>query len=407
MERRPDQFLPHPRAPYLWKVGRDAWAYLLSFAVSRGQPFLEALGFSLLLSVEEFGVWSWAMGLWAGVVALTHFGVPAATFRYAALPEVDSAALLWQALREARYGLLVGSLALMALALTVPAPVRHTTLFFIPALWSQLVGEVLRSYFRGRYQNLPLARWQIAHTFLGLALVWGGAWKGALSGAAWAKAFQGFATLLLGFLLLPLPAYRKSLSLPGFWRFAWEAYVGNLALEAIFFLPAWLLGWRSQSPILLAYWRWATLLPLNLRQVAGQIVLYLYPRWVQSPASPHQLYRVYRGRLWLRVGVFYIGAALWALVWDYFPGPEYRPARLPYLFALLVSLLWSVEANLLPNLLSAKGHIHHYRSAYVVGAFTALLVYLFAGHSLYGYLLGLGLAGLMSALYAYFRAHRP
>ncbi len=165
--------------------------------------------------------------------------------------------------------------------------------------------------------------------------------------------------------------------------------------------PGWLLGWRSQSPTLLAHWRWATLLPLNLRQIAGQVVLYLYPRWVQSSLPPHRVYRLYRLRLWVGIGAFYAVAALWVFIWDWFPGPAYREARLPYLLALLVSLFWSVEANLLPNLLSARGYIHNYRGAYLAGALSACVIYLMAGSNLYLYLLGLGMAGLVSAVYAY------
>ncbi len=343
------------------------------------------------------------MGLWAGVVALTHFGVPAATFRYAALPEINPATVFWQALRETRYGIVAGAALLTALALSVPTPVRQTTLFFLPALASQLTGEVLRSYFRACYQNLPLTWWQGIHSLIGLALVLGGAWQEGLIGAARGKVFQALAMPLLALVLLPLPPYRKPTSVPGFWRFAWEAYFGNLALEAIFFLPVWLLGWRSQNPALLAYWRWATLLPLNLRQLTAQIVLYRYPRWVQSPLPTFQLYQIQRLRLWLLVGVIYGAAAFWVLAWDLFPGRAYREARLPYLFALLVSLLWSVEANLLPNLLSAKGYIQEYRSAYLIGLLVAAIAYLLAGDGLYLYLLGLGLAGLASALYAYYR----
>lgn len=384
---------------------RDARAYAVSFVLSRGQPFVEALGLSALLAVEDFGIWSWAMGLWAGSVALTHFGVPAATFRYAALPEVDASALFWQAVREARYGLFAGMLLLGMLALTVPARVGQVTLFFLPAVVSQLWGEVLRSYFRARYQNLPLAWWQGVHSMGGLALVLGGAWQGGLLLAAWGKSLQAVLMLGLVFLLLPLPPYQKPVSLPGFWRFAREAYIGNLALEAIFFLPAWLLGWHSQSPTLLAYWRWATLLPLNLRQIAGQVVLYLYPRWVQSSLPLSRLYHLYRPRLWLGIGAFYAAASLWVFLWDWFPGPAYREARLPYLLALLVSLFWSVEANLLPNLLSARGYIHHYRGAYLAGALTASVIYLLAGSSIYLYLLGLGVAGLISAMYAYGKIH--
>jgi len=382
-------------------VRRDAVAFAAAFLLSRGQPFLEALLLSALLSVSDFGIWSWAVGLWAGTVAFTHFGVPAATFRYAALPEVDPSVLFWQALRETRYSLLVGSLSLLGLALTVPAPVQKTTLFFLPALLSQLLSEVMRSYFRGRYENFPLALWQGTYSLLGLLLVGGGAWWGGLSGATWGKAVQGLVPILLAPVFLPVPPYRRSPALPGFWRFAREAYLGNLALEVIFFLPTWLLGWRSRDPVLLAYWRWATLLPLNLRQIAAQVVLYLYPRWVPSSLPLYRLYQLYRFRLWLGIGAFYVVASLWVFMWDWFPGPAYREARLPYLLALLVSLFWSVEANLLPNLLSARGYIHHYRGAYLAGALSASVIYLMAGSNLYLYLLGLGMAGLVSALYAY------
>jgi hypothetical protein len=228
-----------------------------------------------------------------------------------------------------------------------------------------------------------------------------GAWWEGLTGAAWSKVLSPVWSLGLAFAFLKVPPFQKPKPQAGFWRFAWQAYLGNLALEAIFFLPGWLLGWRAQEPLLMAYWRWSTLIPLNLRQIASQVVLYLYPRWVQSSQTPFALYSQHRKGLWMSMGGLYAFAALWVFFWDIFPGKAYIEAQKPYGMALLVSLLWSVEANLLPNLLSALGHIGLYRAAYMGGLLAAIPFYFLAGRNLYGYLMGLAMAGLVSAGYAY------
>ncbi|GIV25223.1 MAG: hypothetical protein KatS3mg026_0915 [Bacteroidia bacterium] len=380
---------------------QDALAYAFTTLLNRAQPFFEALILTALLPVEAFGAWSWAGALYLGVAALTHGGLPAAVLRYASAHPSEGAALLRYAMRQALPWVGLSGLLLGAVAWTVPMPVRLLAWCHVPALAAFLPAEILRAYLRGRYENRRLAGWQLATTLTGLALLSGAAaWKGVW-GAAFVRLLQPVWLLGLGIPLLRPAWDAPARAFPGLSRFGWHALWGNLALEAIFLLPTWLVGWRSGDSTLVAYWRWATLLPLNLRQLFTQAVMYSYPRWVQARLPLLLLYRRWRFGLWALAGVVLGSAALWLLIWDWYPGPAYAPARPYYALALLVAWLWSTDALLLPNLLSAKGHIRAYSRSYAVGLLAALPLYGMAGRTLELYLVGLAAAALAAALTAY------
>ncbi|RMF46068.1 MAG: hypothetical protein D6750_10890, partial [Bacteroidetes bacterium] len=385
----------------------DALAYAFTTLLSRAQPFLEALILTAILPVEAFGAWSWAGALYLGVAALTHGGLPAAVLRYAAAHPTQGPALLRYALGQAVPWIGLSGLLLGAVAWTVPMPVRLLTWCHVPALAAFLPAEILRAYLRGRYENRPLAAWQLATTLTGLALLAGAAaWKG-LWGAALVRLLQPVWLLGLGAGLLRPAWHAPKQSFPGLSRFGWHALWGNLTLEVTFLLPTWLIGWRSGDPTLVAYWRWATLLPLNLRQLFTQAVMYGYPRWVQARPSLLTLYRRWRLWLWGLAGGVLGTAALWLLIWNWYPGAAYAPARPYYGLALLVAWLWSTDALLLPNLLSAKGHIRAYSQAYAIGLLAALPFYGAAGSALELYLVGLAVAALAAAFTAYTTLKKP
>lgn len=382
-------------------VRQDVVAYAFTTLLSRAQPFLEALVLTALLSVEDFGAWSWAGGLYLGVAAVTHGGLPAAVLRYAAASPHEGPALLRYALCRALPWMGLSLVLLGAVGWTVPRLVGLLAWCHLPALAAFLPAEILRAYLRGRYENRALAWWQLTTTVVSVGLLSGAAaWKG-LWGAACVRLLQPI--WLLGFGAWPLRAAWRAPQrrFPGLSRFGWHALWGNLALEATFLLPTWLLGWRTGDPILIAYWRWATLLPLNLRQLFTQAVMYNYPRWVQSPEPVLTLWRRWRLLLWGLAGLVMAGAALWLPLWEWYPGSAYAPARPYYGLALLVAWLWSTDALLLPNLLSAKGHIYAYSRAYAWGLLSAIPLYSVAGSSLLGYLGALAIAALTAAFTAY------
>ncbi len=379
---------------------------MATLALTRGQPLLEALVVSTLLPVEAFGTWSWALILWGLAVSLTHFGLPAATLRYSALPGLDKAQLLGYVLYQSRWSLLAATSLYGILSWTIPWGVRRLCWFLFPLLWTQQIGEILRSFLRGQYINAAVARWQGAYSLLTLASLSVGAALGGLSGAIWGKALQAVWQVILAIWLLPLPRPVRARPIAGFWRFAWRAYWGNLAHDLLFYLPGALLGWRVRNPIPVAYWRWATLIPLNLRQLATYFILYLYPKWVADPAPARVLYQRYRPYVWLGSLAVYGAGALWVFLWDFFPGEAYAPAKGPYLLATGVGFLWSTEAVLLPNLLSAKGDIGAYTQSYLLGFLVAVSILGWAGTNLYLYLIGLGLAGLVSAAVSLYRLRR-
>lgn len=382
---------------------RDTVAYAGTLLLVRAQPFFEALILTKLLSVEQFGQWSWATALYMGLVALSNGGISAAMLRYAAVYPTEGAALLRYGLGRMLIWAVRGSVGLFGVSFSVPEPVRYLVWMHVPGLWGFLLGEVVRSYLRARYENTVLLRWQVLSFGAGMLFLTLGASWGGLFGAAWMRVFQPLWQLgpILPLLRQALAAERKTYA--GFERFGREALVGNLALEAIFLLPAWLIGWRTVDPALQAYWRWATLVPLNLRQLFGQAVMYLYPRWAQTNLSPKVLAWRYRLPLWTITLLTHGGAATWALFWEIYPGPAYEAARSYYLVSLGVGLIWSTEALLLPNLLSAHGRIADYRRVYLGGLLASLPLYGWAGHHLLLYLGGMALAGLVAAGYAHSR----
>lgn len=367
--------------------------------LARGQPLLETLLLTLLLPVEGFGQWAWATALYIGVLSFTNGGIPAAMLRYSALEQARSDSLLQYALQKSLLWASAGMLALGGLAWTVPVPVRYWVWAHLPAVPAFLAAEVLRAYLRSRYENARLLRWQALSVGMGLFLLVASTSQLGIEGAALTRLLQPVWLLapIAGTLASACRAAKQPF--PGFVRFGLHALWGNLALEALFFLPAWLIGWSTRSATLLAYWRWATLLPLNLRALFAQAVMYFYPKWVQAP-HPLRLYRSVRGRLWLAatgLALLLVGVGFF---WRVFPGPTYLAARPYYWGAIGVGWLWSTEALLLPNLLSAQGYIRAYSWAYGVGLLSALPWYFWAGDTLSVYLMGLGMAALTAAFTA-------
>lgn len=367
--------------------------------LARSQPLLETLLLTLLLPVELFGQWTWAGALYLGVLAFAHGGIPAAVLRYSALEETQPASLLRYALRKSLPWAGVGMLALGGLAWTVPAPVRYLVWAHLPAVPAFLIAEVLRAYLRSRYENTRLLRWQGLSVAIGLGLMGGLTSLLGLWGAALARLLQPFWLLGPMGTTLQAAAQARSYAFPGFFRFGIHALWGNLALDALFFLPPWLIGWTTSSALQLAYWRWATLLPLNLRSLFAQAVMYFYPKWVQA-AHPLPLYRSARGWLWgaaVGVALALVGVGFF---WEVFPGLAYLAARPYYWGAIVVGWLWSTEALLLPNLLSAQGRIRAYSWAYSVALLAAFPWYVWAKGALTFYLVGLGVAALAATLTA-------
>ncbi|MCS7189043.1 MAG: hypothetical protein RMJ66_04825 [Bacteroidia bacterium] len=378
---------------------KDLKAYLAATLLHRAQPLIESFILTLTLSIEEFGQWSWASALYLGVASIAHGGIPAAMLRYSAMHVAEGSPLLGYGLKWMLPWAASGSLILLLLSFSVPSPVRQLVWAHLPALPAFLVAEVVRTYLRGRYENAQLLRWQILSTSFALILLaltsamWG------VCGAAYMRLLQPLWLLLPTFHLLK-EAYASSSHqhFPGFLRFGGHSLWGNWALEGIFFLPAWLIGWQSESPLSLAYWRWATLLPLNIRAIFSQIVIYFYPTWVRSALAPHLLYHKQRLLLWGTATAIAIGLLLLSLGWRIFPGEAYLPALPYYWGAIGIGLWWSTEPLLLPNLLSAKGNIKGYSTAYAVGLLTAIPFYVLARENLWLHLVGMGTAGITASL---------
>ncbi|MEN2992192.1 MAG: hypothetical protein ABDH91_01380 [Bacteroidia bacterium] len=382
---------------------RDFGAHTLSFVLFRLQPLVEAIILTLFLSVADFGWWSWAGAIQLGMLLWANGGVPAAMLRYGALLEEERLALLGWGVRESLKWGSLGVLGLGGVALTLPPPGWWVTLSHAPALLAQLVAEVLRAHLRAQYSNTRLVYGQMLGFIGGLALLSGGAFFYGLWGAALARLTQPIWQLAPWYALLRAALQTPRQNFPEVRRFGWQALTGNLALEAIFLLPAWLIGWQSGSPILLAYWRWATLLPLNLRTLFAHLVLYFYPRWALGGQQPLRSYARLRFYLYLLAGGAAALLVLMGLFWEVFPGPAYLPARPYYWLAIGVGFIWSTDALLLPNLLSAQGAIRRYSTAYGLGLAGALPFYLGARDNLYLYLVGMGIAALLAALWAAYR----
>lgn len=365
----------------------------------RAQPFLEAMLLTALLPVEDFGRWSWALAFYAGVVAVAHGGMPAAMLRYAAIHRQEGPALLHFALRQLFYWMVIGVVGFFGLSFTVPLAVRWLMWAFLPAVPSFLVAEVVRAYLRGRYENLRLFRWQLASSLTGLLLLGGFTLAWGLKGAALSRALQPLWQLfpITPLLLQTLRSDKRTY--PGFSRFGYTSLWGNLALEGIFVLPIWLIGWWSASPTVIAYWRWATLFPLNMRVVFAQWVSYLYPAWARAGEKAFTLYLRQRWKIGVWAFIAAVFLSIWGFFWHIFPGEAYLPARPYYWGAVGVGWLWSTEALLLPNLLSALGHIRAYSRAYLVGFLVSLPFYVAGQANLWWYLMGL-CAGSIGAILA-------
>ncbi|GIV22584.1 MAG: hypothetical protein KatS3mg025_0243 [Bacteroidia bacterium] len=377
----------------------DAVGYFAGMLLMRAQPLLEAVLLTALLPVEDFGRWSWALAFYAGVIALAHGGMPAAMLRYAAIHRQEGPALLHFALRQLFYWMVIGIGGLFGLSFTVPLAVRWLMWAFLPAVPSFLVAEVVRAYLRGRYENLRLFRWQVTSTTIGLLVLAGFALTWGLKGAALARTLQPLWQLLpIASLLLQALRSEKRIY-PGFVRFGYTSLWGNLALEGIFVLPTWFIGWWSGSPTAIAYWRWATLLPLNIRVLFAQWVSYLYPAWARAGDKAFTLYMQQRWKVWGVASLCAIGLAIWGFFWHIFPGEAYLAARPYYWGAVGVGWLWSTEALLLPNLLSAFGDIKAYSRAYLIGLLVSLPFYSAGQGNLWWYLVGLG-AGSIGAVFA-------
>ncbi|MCS6894688.1 MAG: hypothetical protein NZZ60_00880 [Bacteroidia bacterium] len=382
---------------------RNALYYLVGNILQRSYPLLETILLTLLLPVEDFGRWTWAAGFYMGMASLAHGGIPAATLRYAAVERHAPLAVLHRALISLIPWGIGGGIGLFFLSLSVPSSVRWIIWLHIPALLSTLVGETARAYLRGRLADRQILLWQLVSFSLGLFLIGIlSSWYG-LAGAAWGRAFQPVWSLLPIVSLLWSAFRSPPVRLIGFGRFSLRALWGNLAMEAIFILPVWFMGWHGASEATLAYWRWATLLPFNLRSFLAQVVLYFYPLWAKSQLSPLRLYKRF---LPIIHGVAIVGAlflVLLGFVWEYFPGSAYLPARPYYWLSIVVGYIWSTEALTLPNILSAKGYIQHFSWAYLVALLLALSMYSFGGVAIQKYLVGIGLSGITAAFYGIYR----
>ncbi|MCS6790612.1 MAG: hypothetical protein NZ580_06500 [Bacteroidia bacterium] len=378
---------------------RDAWAYGVGTILHRIHPLSENLLLTALLPIEDFGRWSVASAFYIGIVSLMHGGVPAAVLRYVPLyPQAKESLLRYALLRITGWGV-GGIIFLISLTLTVERDARLLLVAHGPALIAVLWGETLRAYLRGGYENVAFLRWQAISVPVGLGLLGVLAAEQGLIGAAIVRLLQPLWGLLplLPYIVRALRAPVQTF--PGFNHFGYNSLWGNLALEGIFFLPGWFIGWRGTAETA-AYWRWATLIPLNLRSLFAQAVMYFYPHWVQMSYPPLQWYKRYapylHGAAW-GVG---LSVSTWGLFWAIFPGEAYLPARPYFFWGTVVGYLWSTEALLFPNLLSARGKIQLYSLAYAGGLLVALPWYGWAGESLAMYLIGLGAAAVSAALVA-------
>ncbi|MEN3040750.1 MAG: hypothetical protein ABDH66_04335 [Bacteroidia bacterium] len=377
---------------------RNALYYLLGNILQRTYPLLETLLLTLLLSVEDFGRWTWAGGFYMGIASVVHGGVPAATLRYAAVERYNPLTVLRRGLVSLVPWGIGGALSLFLLSWSVPTAVRWIMWLHIPALLSTLVGETVRAYLRGRLADRQILLWQLGSFSLGLFFIGVLSYFYGLKGAAWGRALQPVWTLLPVASLLWAAFHSPGGRLMEFGRFSRQALWGNLAMESVFILPIWFMGWNGASEVTFAYWRWATLLPFNLRSLLSQIVLYFYPLWAQSELSPFQLYKRF---LPISHGVAIAGAFLLVLLgflWEYFPGSVYLPARPYYWLSIIVGYIWSTEAMTLPNILSACAHIQLFSRAYVIALMVALPIYLVSEGEIGLYLFGIGLGGVMAAV---------
>ena len=368
--------------------------FFLANLLHRAYPLVETFILTALLPVELFGRWSWAGAFYVGVLGVLHGGIPAATMRYAAIEKEHPVGVLRVALGRLLPWMIAGMGVLWALSWTVPPAVRLLVWAHLPATASTLVVETIRAYLRGQMADKRLFIWQAWNFIAGIALTALLVWHYALEGMIFVRLLQPLWTLLPVGGLLGQALRSAYKPLQGFGRFSWIALWGNLAMEATLVLPVWFLGWHGASERSIAYWRWATLFPMNLRTFLNMIVLYFYPRWAQRSLSPLTLYRKF---LPLIHGISLAGVAILiavGLFWKAFPGEAYLPARDYYWGAIVVGYIWSTEALLLPNLLSARGYIHLFSGAYLIGLAVALLGYLVAGQSLSLLLLALGIAGI-------------
>ncbi|MCS7298306.1 MAG: hypothetical protein RMK19_02380 [Bacteroidia bacterium] len=386
---------------------RQPLYYLTANLLHRSYPLIETFFLTLLLSAADFGRWSWASAFYTGVMSVAHGGIPAALLRYSAITSEAPLSLLHYALRKLLVWVGGGCLALLGLSLTVPPSIRWIIWTQLPALLAGLIGEAFRAYLRGRLEERRILFWQVGSTCMGLLLTISLTLVYDIQGAAIARALQPVWGLL--------PISREILAalqtppreVAEFSRFSWLALTGNLAMEALFFLPPWFIGWHSSSPLVLAYWRWATLLPFNIRIFFSQAVLYLYPRWArQRESSSYLLYRRLRPSLHLTALIGVILLFVIGLFWEIFPGESYLPARKYYWFALMVGYIWSTEALVLPNILSAQGWIHHFGKSYVIALFTALPFYALGGDRILTYLIGMGVSGLIAAFTSLYEIRR-
>lgn len=377
---------------------RSAGYYFLGNLFQRGYPFGETFLLTVLLPVEDFGRWSWAASFYVGVVSLTHGGIPAATLRYTATEKGRALIVLKLALRRLVPWAFAGMGSLFALGWTVPESIRWLVWIHLPAVASTLVAETVRSHLRGCFADRLIFLWQAISGAIGLVLT--GTLTGLLGirGMGIVRLLQPLWGLLpvagLLWQTLRVPAQR----LPGFGRFGWTALWGNLAMEAMLFLPVWLLGWRGASERTIAYWRWATLFPMSLRTILSQVILYFYPAWAQRTLSPITIYTRYIPLIHgpAAVGALLLGLA--GIFWTTFPGEAYLPARPYYWLAIVAGYIWSTEALALPNILSARGYIRLFSRAYLGGLLMAMTAYAGAGENLYLLLLGLIGGGVTTSL---------
>lgn len=356
---------------------------------------METFILTALLPVDLFGRWSWAGAFYVGVLGVLHGGIPAATLRYTAVEKGHSLSILRLALVRLVPWIIAGMSTLFMLSWTVPASVRLLIWAHLPAVASTLVGETVRAHMRGQMADRAILRWQALSSGVGLGLTALLAWQYALTGVMYVRLLQPLWALLpvVGWLGRALRSpYRP---IVGFGRFGWMALWGNLAMEATLVLPVWFLGWHGAPERSIAYWRWATLFPMNLRTLLSMVILYFYPRWAQRSLPPMAIYRKFFP---LIHGISLIGAAVLiglGLFWKAFPGEAYLPARVYYWGAIAVGYIWSTGALLLPNILSARGYIHLFSGAYAAGLGVAVVGYLIAGSNLTFFLLTLGVAGLV------------
>lgn len=385
---------------------RSAGYYFLGNLFHRVYPLGETFLLTALLPVEDFGRWSWAASFYTGVASLTHGGIPAATLRYSAMERTRPLTVLKYALYHLIPWAFTGMGALFALSWTVPDTVRWLLWIHLPAVAATLVAETVRSHLRGCFADRHILMWQASSGFLGLSLTGTLTWLMGIEGMALVRLLQPLWGLLPVAGLL-WGALRISVQpLPGFGRFSWTALWGNLAMEATLFLPVWFLGWRGASERTIAYWRWATLLPMNLRMVLSQVVLYFYPAWAQRTLPPLAIYRRY---VLLIHGLAILGSMFLGLAgffWTTFPGEAYLPARPYYWLAIAAGYVWSTEALTLPNILSARGYIDFFSRAYLGGLLIALIAYISAGKNIYLLLLGLIVGGLTTSSLAFYFARK-